>query len=194
VWFDGMRCPAITAQVVFCCAAALSVHAARAGDVAGVSIPKVVSVAGEELRLNGMGVLKKAIFIKVYVVGLYLEKPTSDAQVAITTNEAKRIVISMLRDVSREMFVQAVEMGVMRNSGLQMPRLRARLDLLEEALPALKKGEVLDMTYLPGVGTLVRGGDQTMTIPGKDFSDALFSVWLGPKPVSPALKRQLLGG
>jgi hypothetical protein len=100
----------------------------------------------------------------------------------------------MLRDVSREMFVQAVEMGVMRNSGLQMPRLRARLDLLEEALPALKKGEVLDMTYLPGVGTLVRGGDQTMTIPGKDFSDALFSVWLGPKPVSPALKRQLLGG
>ena len=189
-----MRCPAITAQVVFCCAAALSVHAARAGDVAGVSIPKVVSVAGEELRLNGMGVLKKAIFIKVYVVGLYLEKPTSDAQVAITTNEAKRIVISMLRDVSREMFVQAVEMGVMRNSGLQMPRLRARLDLLEEALPALKKGEVLDMTYLPGVGTLVRGGDQTMTIPGKDFSDALFSVWLGPKPVSPALKRQLLGG
>ncbi len=157
-------------------------------------MPKSVSVAGLQLRLNGMGVLKKAIFFKAYVVGLYLENPTGDAQAAITTDEAKRIVISMLRNVSRKMFVRAVEMGVMRNSGPQMPRLRARLDRLERALPALKKGEVLDMTYLPGVGTLVSGGDQTMTIPGMDFSDALFSVWLGPKPISAALKSQLLGG
>jgi hypothetical protein len=190
-----MRCSAIIAKaVLLCCAATLMAHAARAGEVAGVSMPNVVSVAGVELRLNGMGALKKAIFFKVYVVGLYLEKPTSEAQVAISTDEAKRIVISMLRNVSREMFVRAVEMGVMRNSGPQMPSLRARLDRLERALPALKKGEVLDMTYLPGAGTLVRGGDQTMTIAGKDFSDALFSVWLGPKPIDSGLKRQLLGG
>jgi hypothetical protein len=189
-----MRCPAITAKAVFCCAAALGVNSACAGEVAGVSMPKVASVAGVKLQLNGMGALKKAIFFKAYVVGLYLEKPTSDAQIAIATEEPKRIVISMLRDVSREMFVEAVEMGVMRNAGTQMPRLRTRLDRLEQALPALKKGEVLDMTYLPGVGTLVRGGDQTMTIPGKDFSDALFSAWLGPKPISPTLKHELLGG
>ena len=189
-----MRCPPITVQVVFCCAAALSVHAAHAAEVAGVTMPNVVSVAGLELRLNGMGFLKKTVFFKVYVVGLYLEKPTSHARVAITTDEPKRIVISMLRNVSRKMFVQAVEMGVMRNSGPQMPRLRARLDRLELALPALNKGEILDMTYLPGAGTLVRGGHQTMTIPGKDFSDALFSVWLGPKPISVSLKRRLLAG
>ena len=194
LWLEGMRCPAIIAKALFCCAAALSVHAACAAEVAGVTMPNVVSVAGVELRLNGIGVLKKAIFFKIYVAGLYLESPTSDARVAITTDEPKRIVISMLRKVSRKLFVQAVEMGVMRNSGPQMPRLRARLDRLEQALPALKKGEVLDMTYLPGAGTLVRGGDQTMTIPGQDFSDALFSIWLGPKPISAALKRQLMGG
>ena len=33
-----------------------------------------------------------------------------------------------------------------------------------------------------------------MTIPGKDFADALFAVWLGPNPVEVALKRALLGG
>lgn len=194
VWSTDMRRPAIIAKGIICCVAALIVHAARAGEVAGVTMPKLVSVAGMELRLNGMGLLKKAAFFKVYVVGLYLEKPTRDAQAAITTDEAKRIVISMLRNVSREMFVHAVETGIMRNSGREMPRLRARLDRLEQALPDLKKGEVLDMTYLPGVGTLVRGGDRTMTIPGKDFSDAFFSIWLGPKPISSALKRQLLGG
>jgi hypothetical protein len=121
-------------------------------------MPKLASVAGVELRLNGMGALKKAIFFKAYVVGLYLENLTSDAQIAITTEEPKRIVISMLRDVSREMFVQAVEMGVMRNAGPQMPRLRTRLDRLEQALPALKKGEVLDMTYLRHAGAR-RGPD-----------------------------------
>ena len=189
-----MRRPAITARVVFWCAAALTLHTARAGEVAGVTMPKLISVPGVELRLNGMGLLRKAAFFKVYVVGLYLGKATSDAQAAITTDESKRIVISMLRNVSRDIFVEAVEMGIMRNSGPEMPRLRARLDRLELALPDLQKGEVLDITYLPGVGTVVHGRDQTMTIPGKDFSDALFSAWLGPKPISAALKRQLLGG
>ncbi|MGA2713580.1 MAG: chalcone isomerase family protein [Bryobacteraceae bacterium] len=33
-----------------------------------------------------------------------------------------------------------------------------------------------------------------MTIPGKDFADALLAVWLGQKPVEAALKRELLGG
>jgi hypothetical protein len=75
-----------------------------------------------------------------------------------------------------------------------MPALRARLDLLENALPAPRKGNVLSFTYLPGVGTLMRGQGQELTIPGKDFADALLSVWLGPKPIGGTLKRQLLAG
>ncbi len=173
---------------------ALGMSAVPVRDVSGVSMPEVVSVAGKELRLNGIGLIKKMTFVKVYVVGLYLEKPTTDARTAITADEAKRIVLVMLRDVSRKRFVQAVQTGIMRNSGRAMPSLRARLDLLEKALPALKKGNVLNFTYLPGAGTVVRGQGREMTIPGKDFADALFSVWLGPKPANGAIKRKLLGG
>jgi hypothetical protein len=156
-------------------------------------MPEVITVDGFELRLNGMGLFKEKTFFKVYVAGLYLEEPTTDAQAAIDTDEAKRLALVMLRDVSREAFVQAVETGMLRNSSVEMPTLRARLDLLEQALPALKKGNVLDFTYLPGAGTLVRGQDKEMTIPGKDFADALFSAWLGMKPANATLKRQLLG-
>lgn len=177
-----------------CCALTLIVTMAHSGEVAGVSLPEVVSVAGKELRLNGRGVLKKAIFFKVYVVGLYLEEPTTDAQVAIANDEGKGIFISMLRDVSRKKFINAVEAAIMLNSGPSMPTLRARLDLLEHALPALKKGDELDFTYLPGDGTLMRCHGQELTISGKDFADALFSAWLGPKPVNAALKRDLLAG
>jgi hypothetical protein len=182
------------ALTAFSCALGLNAAAVAEREILGVSMPGAVSAAGRELRLNGMGVFKEKTFFKVYVVGLYLEKPTADERSAITTDEAKRIVLVILRDVSRDMFVQAVETAIMRNSGLAMPVLRARLDLLEEALPALKKGNVLDFTYLPGTGTLMRGQGQAMTIQGKDFADALFSAWLGSKPVNASLKRKLLGG
>ena len=190
-----MKVPIFIALGTLYCAVALNADAAVPGrQVLGISMPGVVKVAEWELQLNGTGIFKEKTFFKVYVVGLYLEKPTTDGDVAIATDEAKRIVLTMLRDVSRDVFVQAVETGIMRNSSVLMPMLRARLDLLKQALPALQKGNVLDFTYLPGTGTLVRGQGQEMTIPGKDFADALFSAWLGLKPVNAGLKRQLLGG
>jgi len=189
-----MKVGSLVTKAGLCYALTLAVTMAHAREVAGVGMPEVVSVAGKELRMNGMGVLRTAIFFKVYVVGLYLEKPTTDARAAIASDETKRIFIRMQRDVSREKFVQEVETAIMLNSSPSMPTLRARLDLLEHSLPALKKGDVLDFTYLPGNGTLMRCRGQELTIPGKDFADALFSAWLGPKPVNGALKRELLAG
>jgi hypothetical protein len=98
----------------------------------------------------------------------------------------------MLRDVGRARFLKAVEEGIQLNCGSAMPALRERLDRLEQALPDLRKGDVLDFTYLPGVGTLVRGRGREMAIPGKDFADALLSVWLGPHPADRGVKSRLL--
>lgn len=165
-----------------------------ARDVSGISLPEAVSVDGRELKLNGTGIGKDKVIFDVYVIGLYLQTRTSDAAEAITVDEGKRIVLTMLRGVSRERFVQAVEKGMLRNSAPIMPALRARLDALEQVLPALKKGAVVDFTYLPESGTTIRGQGQELTIPGKDFADALFSAWLGSDPESKALQRNLLAG
>jgi hypothetical protein len=167
---------------------------AQARDVSGVNLPEVVSVNGEDLSLNGAGVRREKAFFDVYVIGLYLQNKTSDAVAAITADQPKRISLTMLRDVSREKFVEAVEKCMVRSAGAEMARLRERIDLLENTLPALKKGNILDFTYVPGSGTLVRGQGQELAIPGKDFADALFAAWLGPNPENVALKRALLGG
>jgi hypothetical protein len=164
-----------------------------ARDVSGVRLPEAVSVNGRELNLNGTGIGKK-LLIDVYVIGLYLETRTSDAVTAIKVDEGKRIVLTMLRDVSRERFVQAVEKSMVRNSAPVIGTLRSRLDALEQALPALKKGEVVDFTYIPEWGTTMRGQGQEMSITGKDFADALFSAWLGPEPDSKSLQHNLLVG
>jgi hypothetical protein len=189
-----MKAIGFIAKAAFCCAAALGMTEVRAREVSGVTMPEAVRVEGGDLRLNGMGVRREKVLFKAYVIALYLAEPTTEARIAIRTDEVKRVVITMLRDVGREVFAQAIESGVMRNSGPAMATLRIRLDVLERALPDLRRGDVLDLTWVPGAGTLVRGQGRTLTISGKDFADALFAVWLGPKPVEDALKRALLGG
>jgi hypothetical protein len=62
------------------------------------------------------------------------------------------------------------------------------------AIPDLKKGDELTITYLPGKGTRVQSkGGQELSVEGKDFADALFSVWLGKSPVDGDLKDGMLG-
>jgi hypothetical protein len=183
----------LMATAIFCCLTALRA-AAPTREVLGVKMPETIAVDDKVLRLDGIGVRKEKLLFNVYVVAFYLEQPTRDAQLAIVSDQEKRIQLSMLRDITRQQFIQALETAILLNSREGMPALRSRLDLLESALPAPKKGDQLSLTYVPGVGTLLRSSVRELTIPGKDFADALLSVWLGPKPISGTLKRQLLAG
>ena len=143
----------LMATAIICCLTPPGV-AAPTREVLGVKMPETIAVNDKVLRLDGMGVRKEKFFFNVYVVGLYLEQPTRDAQLAIVSNQEKRIQLSMLRDITHEQFVQALETAIMLNSSEGMPALRSRLDLLESALPGPKKGDQLSLTYVPGVGTL----------------------------------------
>jgi hypothetical protein len=183
----------IVAAALFLCPLICSVSSVYARDPAGEKMPEVIKDNGRVLALNGTGVGTK-ILVHVYVIGLYLERKTTDARTAITSEEAKRIALVMLRNVSRQQFVQAVERGMVRNSGVPIAALRSRLDVLERALPSLEKGDMLHFTYLPAVGTVVRGHGRELKIPGKDFAEALFSVWLGPHADNSSLRDNLLGG
>jgi hypothetical protein len=61
--------------------------------------------------------------------------------------------------------------------------------------PAVVEGDQIVLTYVPGKGTSVSAKGQAKgVIEGKDFSDALLSVWLGGNPVQEDLKKALLGG
>ena len=171
-----------------------SVGIAQWHGVSGVNMPEVIIIHGDNLALNGVALRKEKAFFDVYVIGLYLQNKTSDALTAIKANELKRISLTMLRDVSRQKFVDAVERCMVRNAGAEMVGLRERLDLLENVLPDLKKGNMLDFTYSPGSGTLMRAQGQELAIPGKDFADALFAAWLGPNVDSVPLRQALLGG
>jgi len=158
----------------------------------GVTAPPVLDVAGKPLHLMGMG-LRKKLWFKVYLASFYLEHPTEDGAQAISSDQIKQVRMHMLRDLERDKIVEAVQEGFQKNSGPDMPRLRARLDSFLKAIPDLKGGQQILITYLPGTGTVLKAGQgEEITIPGKDFADALFSVWLGKQPVDDDLKGEML--
>src|SRR4051794_3381214 len=89
--------------------------------------------------------------------------------------------------------VEAVQQGFERNSGPQMPQLKERLDRFLGAVPDLRGGQTIVITYLPGRGTVIKAGSaEQVELPGKDFADALFAVWLGTQPVDDELKQEML--
>jgi len=158
----------------------------------GVTAPPVVQVAGKPLHLMGMG-LRKKLWFKVYLASFYLENPVDDGAQAISSDQIKQVRMHMLRDLERDKIVEAVQEGFQKNSGPDMPRLQSRLNSFLEAIPDLKGGQQILITYFPGTGTVLKAGrGDEITVPGKDFADALFSVWLGKSPVDDDLKGEML--
>lgn len=162
-------------------------------EVAGVTLPETTTVEGKTLKLNGTGLRKKMVF-KVYVAGLYLETPSRDAAAVISSDQVKRMQLSVLRSLSSKQVSEAIEEGFEKNSKAHMTALKPRLDKLATLIPNVEKGDQILLTYVPGKGTVVSAKNvEKGVIEGKDFADALFSVWLGPNPVQEDLKQALIG-
>ena len=176
-------------------AVCVGASAAFAGKKAGVTMPDTITLAGKSLYLNGMG-LREATWldIDVYVAGLYVEHPTSNAQVLVYSNETKQLVLKFVRDVGRKDIVKAWNEGFTNNSTVPVAKLQAAISQLDTWMPSFSDGDTLYFTYIPGKGVYVSiNGTQKGMIPGEDFARSLFSIWLGPKPPTKDLKRGLLG-
>lgn len=190
-----MKRPAATAAVIVLAVLAIGMAPClSAATVAGVTMPPTVSAGGKTLRLNGAGLRKKVVF-KVYVAGLYLETPSRDPAAIVAADEVRQMRLSLLRNLKGKQVTEAISEGFERNSKSSLAALQPRLASLNAMVPDVAEGDELTLTYVPGKGTsvMVRGAEKG-TVEGKDFADALFSVWLGNNPVQEDLKKALLGG
>jgi len=173
---------------------------ASALEVAGVKVPDSIPVDGKALLLNGAGLRTKTFLkVKVYVAALYVTQRSTDAAAIVALDAPKAIRMNLLRDVDKASMLGALKDGIESNSPTQAASLAPRLKILEAAFPAeFKEGQVMTVVYVPGQGTSVGvEGTKGVTIEGKDFADAMFRVWLGPKPTDGGLedlKEALLAG
>jgi len=127
------------------------------------------------------------------VGGLYLESPSKDAGAILTADRAKAIRMHFLRDVAKAQLVEAFQEGFEANVKDRASQ-QAAFDRMLALVPDVKEGNTLTFTYLPGKGTTLSTGSKELgAFEGKGFADAVFALWLGPKPPSDELKKGLLG-
>lgn len=166
---------------------------AFAGSLAGVTLPDKAEVGGQTVTLNGMG-LREKYFIDVYVGALYMQHPTHDGKAAIAANEPKRIVMHFIYEVPREKLLETFRESV--GAQAEAAAVTAETERLYGWMPeVMKPGEQIVLDYVPGTGTTVKVKGRTMgTIPGETFGRVIWTVYLGPKPPTEAVKAGMLGG
>lgn len=176
---------------------ALSMGVAMAAEVAGVKYDETAKVAGKELQLNGLGVRTKFI-VKVYTVGLYLQEKSASTEEIFKHDGPRRVRLVMMRDVTSDDFGNAFMSGINNNSSTaEKSKIVTQISKFGEMfalLEGLKKGDVLDLDWIPGQGTTcyLNGKRIGEVTPGLDFNNAVLKIWLGEKPADSSLKPKLL--
>ena len=167
-----------------------------AAELSGVTLAERTELAGERLRLNGMG-LREKLFFDIYVVGLYLPTRARDADAVLGMDGPKRLVLELVYDeLDRDRLVDAWQDGFEDN--LKPDELRALADKIKAFKGLMKpvaQGDQLVIDYIPGTGTRVRLNGQTLgNIPGPAFARAWLAVFVGHSPPDRQVKTGLLGG
>lgn len=177
--------------------AALSVWA-QPLEVEGVKLDATGQLGAATLQLNGAG-LRTKVFFKVYVAGLYVPQKATSAAQLLAQKGARRVTITMLRNVDAESFASALNDGLRDNhTEAQFAAMKPQIDALNANLKAVgeaKKGDVIHFEYVPEAGTqvTVNGQVRGSVIAGEDFFTSVLRIWLGDKPVDASLKKALLG-
>ena len=177
------------------CLSMLIPNAVSGREVKGVNFSETTTIDGTTCTLNGVG-LRKKVIISVYLGGLYLEKPTKDAAEIITSEQVKRVILNFLyKEVRGDQMVDAWNEGFEKNAPDKIPGLKDEIGRFNGYFTeSIMKGETMVFTYRPGTGTEVAiKGTTRGTIKGKNFMEALFSIWFGPSPPDKRLKNGMLG-
>lgn len=165
----------------------------------GHVFPAQIQLAGSTLQLNGVGYRAVAWF-KGYAAALYVARKARTPAEVQAMPGPKRLQMKMLVDVPAEEFVKAFGKGVARNTpAAELPGLRermARFDAQIASLVQVKKGDLVDLDFVPSRGLVfsVNGFVRGEPIPGDDLYSALLRIFVGDRPVDKEMKVGLLGG
>ena len=163
----------------------------------GTQFAAKANLDGQPLLANGAGIRSK-FFLDIYAAALYLPTKTSDPSAILAAEEPSRVHIVMLRDLSADRFVSALEDGLRDNLTAaryqEIAPQRTELATAMRALGEAKKGDVILLERTQRDSTrLVVNGSPRAEIAGARFFTALLRIWLGDQPVDSALKDRLLG-
>jgi hypothetical protein len=162
------------------------------------TFPADAQVAGTSLQLNGVG-LRGAFIYKVYLAGLYLPARAATGAQAVAEPGAKRLQVRLLMDGPSDEFAKAFTGGIAKRTPPdQVAAMKDRIAAFDRTLRSVgnvRKGDVVDLDYAPGVGLTMRvnGKLAGAPVPGADLYAALLGIFVGDRPVDAKMKAGMLG-
>jgi hypothetical protein len=166
--------------------------------VSGVKYEDNLDMKGQKLTLNGAGIRYRGPF-KVYTAGLYMSKKAGTPEDALAVPGAKRLSITMLRDIDSgelgKLFTRGVEDNMEKAAFSKLIPGLMRMSQLFSDIKKLNAGDNFTIDWVPGTGTVisVKGVPQGEPFKEPEFFNALLRIWLGPAPADWKLKDALLG-
>jgi hypothetical protein len=164
----------------------------EAAEVNGINFDDQYAAGDTILKIRGAGLLRVMAFAKVYVSALYLPEDCDSKMVL--SDVPKRLEVEYMRSIAGDDFGRVTNKKISENVDPQTyEQLRSRIEYHNSLYQDVQPGNRYSLTYIPGKGTeLALNGVPQGVIEGADFAAAVFSMWLGPKPISESLKKDLL--
>jgi hypothetical protein len=167
---------------------------AIAAELAGVQFSDKITVAGKELKLNGLGMRQATLFkVKVYVAGVYLETPTHDGAALMQSKELKQLSLKFVRSVDAKKISNAWKEAFEKNCAKDCSRFQSHLDKFNSFMTDMNPGDDLTLVFFPDRIEVSVKGQPAGTVSGGEFNPVLLATWFGPNPPNESLKEGLLG-
>lgn len=164
-------------------------------EVEGVVVPEKVTMEGQDMVLNGVGVRSK-YFMDLYVGSLFVHSKESNAQRIIDANKGMLIQLDIISGlITSEKMTDAI------NEGFENSLKPIKEDVSSEVAAfksvfkeEIEKGDNFQFLYLPEKGVHVYKNKSLLkVIEGLAFKRALFGIWLGEEPADKKLKKKMIG-
>ncbi len=168
----------------------------------GISFAPTAKLGATQLQLNGAGVRQQSAQA-MYAAALYLEKKQSLPEAAIQDAGAKRLKVTMLRDVNAREMSDLLANGLKSNSSdAELLGLVAEVFALSTLIAetrSLRAGDSFHIDWSRAAGTSIQVQQKgqakpaVKVFPNANLMPAMLRIWLGERPADPTLKSALLG-
>ncbi len=156
--------------------------------------PNTYEVKTQSLEKRGEYRYVYRLFFKLYDVALFAEADSSSSDI-LSAEVPFHLSFNYLRTIDKSIILESADTILDRNlSNIERQQIADRVDLINAAYQTVREGDRSSLTYLPAEGTTLRINEQPIaTIPGKDFAQLYFQIWLGENPISTTMKSVLIG-
>lgn len=170
--------------------------AAQAATLGGATLPDNYMADGQTLVLNGVGLRTLTIFrVKVYIAGLYLQRPSHDAQQILASPGPKVVVLKFLHSGSKEQIEKQFREGEEKNcgDGSCAKSDQADFEKLVAAAPAVEVGDTSTYIFTPKRVRVLANNRVIGDFANADLSYHLLAGFIGARPPSEDLRDHMLG-